>query len=131
VIRRFALACILSALALTGCMSTGSNYDEARVTQIQKGQTTEADLVGMFGPPTQRGIDSNGATSLQWAYTESRMSGKSFIPFAGSFLGGTDNKHKVLLVTLNQSGTVESFNSTSGGMDMRQHTQDTTANTGG
>lgn len=127
--KRLALLACIPIVALLGCASSGSNYDEAKVTQITKGQTTEADLLAMFGDPTERSTDSSGAVSVQWMYIEQRTNGKTFIPFAGAFLGGTDSKHKTLYVTLNPGGTVETFHSSAGGMGTRQHTQSKSANT--
>jgi len=126
-----ALVAAIIALTPSGCASSGSNYNEAKVSEIKKGQTTESELVAMFGEETNRSVDSNGNVSLQWTYFENRVNGKTFIPFAGSFLGGTDTKQKFLIATLNPEGTVESFQSSSGGMGTRGHTQSKDASTAG
>lgn len=125
---RILLLASVAVLVLGGCMSSGSNYDESKIAEISKGQTTESDLVAMFGRPSERNTDSSGAVSLQWMYTEHRTNGKSFIPIAGAFMGGADSSHKMLFVSLNPSGTVENYRSSTGGQDTRYHTQSKTAN---
>lgn len=106
------------------CASTGENFDVSKVSQIKKGETTEADLVQMFGQPVNRALISEGTTTLTWMYSEARVKGESFIPYAGPWLGGTRSHNKMLTVTLGPDGRVASFSSTAGGMETRQTTQD-------
>jgi len=107
---------------LAGCASTGSNFDESKVSQIKKGATTEAELIQMFGAPQNRAVTSEGTTTLTWMYSESTVKGESFIPYAGAFVGGTRSKDKTLNVTL-LDGKVQSFSSSGGGMESRGTTQ--------
>jgi hypothetical protein len=122
-------ALILTALALVGggflfgCASVGRNFDETKVSQIKTNETSEADLITLFGKPQNRMMNSSGQMILTWMYSESNVKGQSFIPFAGPFIGGTDTKTKTLNVTL-QQGRVISFASSGGGTEMRQGTQD-------
>jgi outer membrane protein assembly factor BamE (lipoprotein component of BamABCDE complex) len=118
------LKLILSAMAaiwMVACASTGQNYDESKVSQIKKGETTEAELVQWFGQPEQRGITSESLTTLTWQYFEARVKGKSFIPYAGAFVGGSDSQHKTLTVTLGADGKVTSFNSSAGKSETRSN----------
>ena len=111
-----------SVALLGGCASTGNNFDESKVSQIKKGETTEAQLIQMFGEPQSRGVNSEGVTTLMWMYTESSVKGESFIPYAGAFVGGSRHKQKTLNVTL-LDGKVQSFSSSAGGMETRGTTQ--------
>lgn len=112
-----ALACCFSML---GCASTGNNFDESRVSHIKKGETTESELIQMFGEPQQRGVNSEGQTTLTWMYVESTVKGESFIPYAGPFIGGSRSKNKTLNVTL-LDGKVANFNYSGGGMETRSN----------
>ena len=114
---------ILIAAALAGCASTGTNFDESKVSQIKKDQTTEADLVQMFGQPENRSVNSEGQTILTWIYAQSEVKGETFVPYAGAFIGGTRSQNKTLNVTL-QDGKVVSFASSGGGIETRNTTQD-------
>ncbi len=103
----------LTAL-LSGCASVGNNFDSSKVTTIKKGETTEPDLVKMFGSPNQRGINSDGLVTMTWIYSEATAKGATFIPIVGAFAGGADVKTKSLLVYLDTDGKVASY-SYSGG----------------
>jgi outer membrane protein assembly factor BamE (lipoprotein component of BamABCDE complex) len=108
---------------LVGCASVGQNFDESKVSQIKKGETTEPELIQMFGQPQQRGVNSEGQSVLTWMYSEATVKGESFIPYAGAFIGGTNTKDKTLTVIL-QDGRVESFTASAGGMESRGMAQD-------
>jgi hypothetical protein len=87
---------VVALSALLGCVSTGRNFDESRVADIRKGQTTEADLRQMFGPPQNRSMNSEGMTTLMWMYHEMTTKPQTFIPIAGPFIGGADTSGKTL-----------------------------------
>jgi hypothetical protein len=114
---------LVSAALFAGCASVGNNFDEGKVSQIKKGETTEAELLEMFHEPQHRTLNSEGQTILTWMYSESSVKGESFIPYAGPFVGGTRSKSKSLSVTL-QDGKVQSLAMTGGGMESRHTTQD-------
>ncbi len=75
----------------------------------------------MFGQPESRGMSSEGMTTLRWQYFESRVKGESFIPYAGMFMGGSNSKQKMLMVTLGADGKVTSFNSSAGASEFRSN----------
>ena len=105
---------------MAGCASTGNNFDESKVSQIKKGVTTEAELVQMFGQPQNRAVNSEGQTTLMWHYSEGRVKGESFIPYARPFIGGCTSAHKMLTMTL-ADGKVTSFSSNAGGAETRSN----------
>ena len=115
---------LVTALFVSGCASTGTNFDHSKVSQIKKGETTESDLIKMFGEPENRSINSDGVVHLTWMYHESTVKAESFIPYAGAFMGGTRSKAKTLMVSLGSDGKVTSFNSSGGGSETRGTTQD-------
>lgn len=124
--RHWLLGICLIAAAVTfvsGCSSTGTNFDESRASEIQKDVTTREQLIAMFGQPNQHGMDSDGNTHLTWMYTESRVKGKTFIPYAGPFVGGTASATKMLNVVLGPDDKVVSYSITGGAYDTRGTTQ--------
>ncbi len=108
---------------LISCASTGTNFNESKVFQIKKGETTEAKLIQMFGQPVSREMNSEGQKTLTWNYVEARVKGESFIPYAGPFLGESRSKNKTLFVTSGPDGKVISFNLSTGGTETRQSIQ--------
>lgn len=120
------IKCIIATLAaafLVGCASTGNNFDESKISQIKKGESTEADLTALFGTPQNRTVDSEGTTMLSWVYAETKVKGESFIPYAGAFLGGGRSKSKTLNVAL-LDGKVKSYTLSGGAGESRGTTQD-------
>lgn len=117
------LPLITCAALLCGCASVGNNFDSRKITEIKKGETTEAELSKMFGVPAQRGVNSESGTTLTWLYTEARVKGETFIPFAGAFVGGSAMKTKTLVVQLDQQGKVASYNYSGGGFESTGTTQ--------
>lgn len=108
---------LIPLLVLLGCASTGHNFDSRKVTTIQKGETTEADLVVMFGKPSYRTISSETGVKLAWIYVESTADAASYVPLVGAFAGGVTSKTKTLNVSLDQSGKVSSYEYSGGGVD--------------
>lgn len=57
---------------------------------------------------------------MTWQYAENRMKGKSFIPLAGPFIGGSDAQ-KNGRPHSNPKAKVASFESSAGGMETRSN----------
>jgi outer membrane protein assembly factor BamE (lipoprotein component of BamABCDE complex) len=120
------ILCFLALFAIS-CASVGNNFDDSKISQIKKGETTEADLVKMFGEPQNRSISSESGLTLTWIYSEAKVKGESFIPYAGAFMGGTRAKSKTLSVVL-ADNKVSSYTYSGGGTETRNTTQDTPKN---
>jgi hypothetical protein len=110
-------------VTLASCASVGTNFDSRKITDIQKGKTTEPQLVAMFGKPNSRGVNSENGSTLMWIYSEAQVKGSTFIPLAGAFVGGATSKTKTLTVRLDQSGTVSGYDYTGGGFESTGMTQ--------
>ena len=46
----------------------GPHYDDARIALIQRGHTTEAQLIDWFGPPERRDAEPSGSRILTWVF---------------------------------------------------------------
>lgn len=103
----FAAAAFACAMLSTGCTTTaGHTVDQAHLSAIVVGRTTEAQLVGLFGPPSGVGLDERGRRMLIWEYLQARSNAKAFVPVAGMFLNSTDVTEPTLKVSLDKSGVV-------------------------
>ena len=78
---------------------------QAKLNQIQIGQTTEADLVKLFGTPTTRTTDLTHRITIDWLRSVPAPV-QSYIPLIGSFLGGLDIDARQLRVVLTPDGRV-------------------------
>jgi hypothetical protein len=99
----------LTAALFSACASVGTPIATQNISKIKKGVTTEADLVRMFGPPTDKTLNSNGQIMIAWVHSAAQAKGTSFIPFAGPFVGGTNVQVQKLVVLLKKDGTVENY----------------------
>lgn len=115
---------LLCIALVAGCASVGNNFDEKKLSNIKKGETTEAQLVEMFGSPQNRSVNSDAVVTLTWMYAESTVKGESFIPYAGAFMGGSRSKVKTLNVMLTDN-KVTNYTYTGGGNESRGTIQGT------
>jgi len=82
----------------------GQDFNEANVSNIQKGITTESDLVAWFGKPSNRVTTSDGKVSLMWAHYTSQ----GFV--------AAHSTSKTLTVTLGPDGKVADYSLSGGEM---------------
>ena len=98
-------AAILLTSSLTSWAMQPARITQERVNQIQVGQTTEADLVQLFGTPTTRFVDLRHYIAIDW-FRSVPAPPQSYIPIIGSCLGGLDVEAQQLTVDLSPSGRV-------------------------
>jgi outer membrane protein assembly factor BamE (lipoprotein component of BamABCDE complex) len=103
------LSVILGIIALYGCASVGTPIATQNVPKIRKGVTTEAELVQMFGSPTDKSLLANDKTVETWIYTHNQVKGTTFIPYAGAFVGGSHLEIQKLMVYLDRDGKVHNY----------------------
>lgn len=99
------VAVFLLSSSLTIMASYPRTITQENVNQIRPGQTTEADLVNLFGVPTTRFVDLAHFTAIDW-FRSVPAPTKSYIPFIGPCLGGLDVEAQQLTVVLSPGGTV-------------------------
>ncbi|MDD5157695.1 hypothetical protein [Sulfurimonas sp.] len=89
----------ISLLTFSGCARIGNDFNSHRVEQIKVDETSQSDIVLMFGQPWRKGME-NGIT--MWTYGR----------YTYRLIGETDTKD--LVIKFNKDGKVSSytFNST-------------------
>ena len=109
---------VVTALLLVGCMSPRSSYgtkmDSAKVNQIQKGVTTEQQLLAMCGQPLSTSLMPDGRRMLMFMYNETNMKltgeGRAFIPIVGPMLvGSRGDRQQQMLQAYIKDGIVQDF----------------------
>ena len=59
----------MAAIILSGCVYTGTNFDESKLANVQKGVTTKQEVISYFGEPSTTSVDSDGNEMLMWSYS--------------------------------------------------------------
>jgi hypothetical protein len=107
------LAC---ALLISSCLTSWAfppTVTQEKLDKIRIGQTTEADLVQLFGNPTTRQVDLANYVSVDW-FRSVPIPWQGYVPFVEGLLGGLDVDGQQLSVVLSPGGRVVrySFHST-------------------
>jgi hypothetical protein len=113
---------ILISASLTSWAWFPPMITQAKLNEIRIGQTTEADLVGLFGTPTTRMIDIRHQVEVDWFRTKPLPAG-GYIPLIGSVTGGLDIESQQLHVLLSAGGRVLRFEARSSKNDLCGPTQ--------
>lgn len=65
---------IAAALLLAGCVSMGTNYNDAAVDRLQVGMT-KAQVIDLLGQPNQVVTNADGSERLVWVHSTGSMLG--------------------------------------------------------
>ena len=84
----------VSLLTFSGCARVGSDFNSHRVEQIKVNETSQSDIVLMFGQPWRKGME-NGIT--MWTYGR----------YTYRLIGEADTKD--LVIKFNKDGKVSSY----------------------
>jgi hypothetical protein len=98
---------VLASLILTSCASSGL-IAQQDLNYIRPGNTTEIDLVHMFGPPDTRTVEEDGKTSLNW-FKCSSAPPESYIPVVGQWIAPLDARVQQLYVLVATNGRVARY----------------------
>jgi hypothetical protein len=90
----YGLVFVTTIFMFGGCARVGADFDSHEVKRITLNQTTQEDIIDMFGKPWRKGIE-NGTT--MWSY--GRYTYKLF----------GDSETKDLVVKFNDNGKVSSY----------------------
>ncbi len=104
---------LVCALLFLSCLTSWAWFPpaitQAKLSRIQVGQTTEVDLVHLFGTPTTRSTDLAHRITIDW-FRSVPAPAQSYIPLIGSFLGGMNIDAQQLRVVLSPDGRVIQYN---------------------
>jgi len=85
------------AVLLVGCASSGSKMDTANLDRIEVGETTQQEMIEMFGQPLGQNYTEDGRLALTWHYVH-----------VGPF--GTNMQQQNLVAQFDEDGKVERYN---------------------
>ncbi|CAN5468767.1 hypothetical protein BH20VER3_BH20VER3_17290 [soil metagenome] len=105
---KFLVLAFLVASCLTSWAFAPSTITQENVDQIRLGQTTEADLVRLFGTPSTRFVHLDHDISIDW-FRSVPASPASYIPIIGPPIWGLNVEAQQLTVVLGPSGVVRRY----------------------
>jgi outer membrane protein assembly factor BamE (lipoprotein component of BamABCDE complex) len=111
----FAAIGLIAFSFTVGCASStqGTKLDASKVSSIQRGVSTRAQIEEMFGAPMNISLMGDGRRQMMYSFTESNhhVKGTTFIPIAGAFMGGSEGTvhHQQLQVILTKADVVEDY----------------------
>ncbi len=72
------------SLALAACAGTTARIEPARLSQVQKGQTTVAEIVREFGRPSVLSRNPDGTQSALYVYNNGTSGGTTIVPLVAT-----------------------------------------------
>jgi outer membrane protein assembly factor BamE (lipoprotein component of BamABCDE complex) len=106
------------ALALAGCASYGTKIDQAAISKMVKGKTTETEVRAMLGDPVSVGITPDGKKLSIYMYSHAQRKASSFIPIVGLFVGGAETKTQTVQIWYDDKGVVINFTYNNSNVDI-------------
>ncbi len=88
------VSAIMFSVNFSGCARVGHDFETENVPYIKIGETTQSDIIKMFGQPWRKGME-NGVT--MWTYGR----------YTYRLIGDTDTKD--LVVKFDKEGKVSSY----------------------
>ncbi|HLN22385.1 MAG TPA: hypothetical protein VK558_00200 [Patescibacteria group bacterium] len=119
-IARFS-AFVMLAITLAACATSGKKISDADVSTLQKGVTTYDVALAKFGKPSNVMVNSDGKRTVEYTYVHTQVDGKTFIPFAGAFIGGANSESQTLTLTFNKSNVLEEYATSQGQTNVSNH----------
>ncbi len=100
---------LTTALFISGCASYGNKIDSSYAANIEKGVTTESQVLGALGNPMSVGITPDGKRFAVYMYTYAQAKASSFIPVVGLFAGGSNTETQMLQIWYDENGVVSNY----------------------
>jgi outer membrane protein assembly factor BamE (lipoprotein component of BamABCDE complex) len=117
--KKFFLYLVILSL-LSGCVSVGRKIDQAAADKIEKGKTTQQEVIGLIGSPDRITRRASGDTVFMYNYTRATAKPATFIPLFGPLVGGANIQSQMFLVTFGPDGLVKDYLSTYGATETDQ-----------
>lgn len=105
---------ILATIILAGCMTMGAQLGADKLAQLHTGATTEAQAQAILGSPNQKTSNSDGTVTWSYLYAHAKVSGSTFIPLVGAFIGHTTSDYTKTDLNFDRAGVLASIAQTNG-----------------
>lgn len=98
---------LFAALVLiVSCATTsGRQVADEDLQKIEKGKTTQAEVVEILGEPETTKTTRDG-TVLVYSYSKAKADTMSHVPYVGSYLGKTKTENQVIYIFVDENEVV-------------------------
>lgn len=103
---------------LQGCATAGRPIDQAGLSKIQRGVTTQAEVVQLMGEPNAISRDGYGNTYLVYLYSHSQVKPSTLIPVVGALAGGAKAKAQSATIAIGPDDKVTNIMSSASNQDV-------------
>ena len=123
----FFLLCVLLCLcgSIGGCATAGNDSlrkeTEASVSdKIKPGETTKAEVKGMFGSPLTTSYTDSGMEIWKYELAKISADATSYIPVVSIFAASSSGKKKELVVFFDEKDVVKKYNMSESDVKVRR-----------
>ncbi len=107
--RRYMILAAAIVFLLGACVHSGRKIEPNQLAKIQEGKTTKNEVIGLLGAPAASGKNSDGTSEIVYMYATSEADGKSYIPFAGPFIGTQTHESETVNITFDRNDVVQKY----------------------
>lgn len=110
------LLATLVAVALAGCVSSGTKVTEKDMSGFQRGVTTEQEVITRLGAPNMTSLADDGTRIDRYLYVHASPNAANFIPIVGLMAGGAKGTSTTVQFIYDNNGVLKSYSSSSSQM---------------
>ena len=92
---------------LSGCVSMGNKIDQEKISKIQEGITTEAQVVELLGSPYGKSVTDDGKVKMDYVFLRMEPKARNFIPIIGLLFTSMKTEKQTLQILIGKDGKVE------------------------
>ena len=108
--RRLTVFCLLGALLLPACVTTGSKINDRSLTsKIVADKSTSSDVVALLGLPEKVAYGKAGGVTWQYYQVTEVPRATDYLPLVRAWADGFSWQTRQLVITFDQNGLVQSL----------------------
>lgn len=104
-LRKALLLLVVMIVAASCATTSGRRVAEEDLQKIEKGKTTQAQVIEILGEPETTKTTRDGMV-LVYAYSEARPGATSYVPYVGSYIGKTKTENQVVYIFVDEDKVV-------------------------
>ena len=114
------LCCLMGACATAGNDSLRKETEASVGDKIKPGETTKAEIKGMFGSPLNTSFTDSGMEIWKYELSKISVDATSLIPVVSIFAASSSGKKKELIVFFDDKDVVKKYNMSESDVKVRQ-----------